>query len=110
MPSEDREDQVQWVAKGNGKASVKVVYEHLIMNRDGMKKEEGKHNFLRNLWKAAIFPKWKIFIWKIMQNALAVKENLSKRGIVTDMMCMFCKKMEDSCSHLFRDCQFVAHI
>lgn len=51
-----------------------------------------------------MFPKWKIFIWKVINNAIPTKQNLRRRHIDVSPACVFCGK-EESLAHLFRDCE-----
>lgn len=60
--------------------------------------------FWKVFWKMKIPPKWKIFGWKILNNALPVAENLLKRGFQVQQECKFCGKEVETQSHLLRDC------
>ncbi|KAL2894538.1 hypothetical protein RDABS01_010447 [Bienertia sinuspersici] len=53
-------------------------------------------------------PKWKIFIWRLIWNALPLKVNLNTRGIGVDRTCNLCSNHEEMDAHLFRDCPFTA--
>ena len=42
-----------------------------------------------------------------MENKLATRVNLSRRGVLVEsLMCCLCGKEEESCSNLFFDCSF----
>lgn len=62
------------------------------------------------MWKGKIQPNWRVFVWRIINKALDTKDNLNKRSIQVDSSCVFCLRCEESCSHSFRDCQFVGRI
>ncbi|XP_010684738.2 uncharacterized protein LOC104899272 [Beta vulgaris subsp. vulgaris] len=52
-----------------------------------------------------IFPKWKLFLWKILNHALPTADNLVKRKIrEVNPICCLCKTQEETATHLFRDC------
>ena len=45
--------------------------------------------------------------WRVLENKIATKVNLEKRGIVLDSpLCSFCRVEEKSCRHLFFECRF----
>ncbi|XP_021838943.2 uncharacterized protein [Spinacia oleracea] len=45
-----------------------------------------------------------------MNNALAIKENLRRRGMGGETVCVLCDHAMESSSHLFRDCIVAAHV
>ncbi|XP_021740881.1 uncharacterized protein LOC110707184 [Chenopodium quinoa] len=51
-----------------------------------------------------IQPKWKVFLWKLFHNGIAVKENLAHRGIPVEPECDLCREEEEDSQHLFRYC------
>lgn len=56
-----------------------------------------------------MLPRWKYFLWRLLQRALPTKDNLRKRGIQITTECVVCKNGLESQSHLFRDC-YVAQL
>ncbi|KNA05744.1 hypothetical protein SOVF_187600 [Spinacia oleracea] len=63
-----------------------------------------------HLWKANMNNKWKVFLWKLLNNSLPVGKEFIKRKIVVDSMCRFCETNVESLEHLFRDCNMSKHI
>lgn len=56
-----------------------------------------------------MIPKWKMFVWKIMNRAIAIKSNLCKRGMMMEANCVLCKESQENDNHLFRDCPISSH-
>ncbi|XP_048491491.1 uncharacterized protein LOC125492811 [Beta vulgaris subsp. vulgaris] len=58
-----------------------------------------------------IFPKWKLFLWKILNHALPTTDNLIKRKIreVNPIYCL-CNMQDETMTHLFRDCEITQRI
>lgn len=108
IPQADCEDQYHWVKNANGRSIVSSVYNLFLMDVSNQNLECGV-GIWKRLWKSDLLPKWKVFIWKIMHRALAMKNRLRKRGIDVDTDCCLCKRHEENETHLFRDC-FVADL
>ncbi|XP_021715999.1 uncharacterized protein LOC110683902 [Chenopodium quinoa] len=50
-------------------------------------------------------PKWKLFLWNLFHNGLAVKSELQRRGVpIQDVSCDQCSTQQEDFNHLFRDC------
>lgn len=58
--------------------TVKSVYYHLIMKDNQVEVKENTHVFWKRLWGSDLIPKWKNFIWKLINRALPTMENLEK--------------------------------
>lgn len=54
--------------------------------------------------------KWKIFLWKILNNSLPIGKEFIKRRIIVESMCRFCEKEIETLEHLFRDCSISRHV
>ncbi|XP_021754899.1 uncharacterized protein LOC110720197 [Chenopodium quinoa] len=57
-----------------------------------------------------IQPKWKIFLWKLFHEGIAVKGNLAKRGIQVEVTCDFFGMDEEDSQHLFRLCDLAKEV
>ena len=88
-------DTPRWKFTKSGKFSVKSLYEKLS--------SVGPYRSFKQLWKAKIPLKIKIWLWLIWHNAIATKDNMKKRKWVGDVSCRFCPANE-TISHLFFDC------
>lgn len=61
----------------------------------------------RRFWALPILPKWKIFGWKLLRDALPLATILHARGLPIDPVCAFCHVDVESVSHTFRDCPVI---
>lgn len=95
----DATDSLYWST--NGKFMFKKAYWKAL----GLKRNSNQSfdYAWKNLWKMKIYEKWKIFVWKLIQNALSTKDNLRRMGITTDMLCPLRNHAEESLAHIFRD-------
>ena len=67
-------------------------------------------DFFSILWGLNIMPKWKLFLWKLWNNALATNYNLRRRNIGTDASCPICLQPEESLLHLLIFCPLAAEV
>ncbi|KAF2617415.1 hypothetical protein F2Q68_00039053 [Brassica cretica] len=65
--------------------------------------------YYKAIWKCKTSPKLHLFLWKIAQRALALGENLAKRGLTSNVMCRHCGELETA-EHIFLQCQFTREI
>lgn len=68
---------------------------------------------LNNLWKVKVPSKVLFFDLRYIQNRIATKDQLFKRGLFVsnnDVICVMCMMEEENLSHLFRDCQVTKRI
>jgi hypothetical protein len=106
MPVSDSvDDFIAWHFDDKGLFSMKQAYKlktQLVENeqRGGRSSssmcaggfDSGGKNFWRRIWKAPIPPKVKLFIWRLAHNSLALRPNLSKRGVhIDNIKCIFCE-------------------
>lgn len=68
----------EWGPSANGNYNIKSGY-WLHKRGDSPLLEESI--FWKKWWKVKLWPKWKIFIWKIVHNAIPTRINLAKRKI-----------------------------
>ncbi|KAL2902341.1 hypothetical protein RDABS01_027423 [Bienertia sinuspersici] len=96
LPKPNKEDAYEWTLTKNGQCSVKTGYWLQV---------RGLEKAIKNL-----FPKRRLFLWKIWNNPINVTENVKRKGLHVNELCIFCNKHEESASHLFRECEIVARI
>ncbi|XP_065617181.1 uncharacterized protein LOC136062262 [Quercus suber] len=58
----------------------------------------------RKLWKLKGLERIKMFLWRVVVNALPTKENLMCRMDIEDTCCMLCDQECETSSHLFVKC------
>ncbi|KNA14358.1 hypothetical protein SOVF_108130 [Spinacia oleracea] len=110
IPTNIGEDRRTWMRSESGEATAKSVYDYI----QGLKAEHGSvdqtHSFWKHLWGMQILPKWKVFLWKVCNRALALNINLCKRGIQVERRCHLCGMADEDERHLFRDCMIAKHV
>jgi len=88
-----------WSWKGNVPPdfSMKSAYSHL--------RGEGKGDFsyFYNLFgKCKVLPVAQVLAWRVLENKIATKVNLVRRGVVVDnIICCLCRVQEESTNNLF---------
>ncbi|KAL2941454.1 hypothetical protein RDABS01_029804 [Bienertia sinuspersici] len=105
LPLMQSEDKMVWKFTSSGEVTVKTAYW-----QDSRKECSGKGKIWEVLWKLNVFPKWKMFFWKLWHNALPVMDRLVKLGMQVDDRCQFCMDERESHEHLFRDCMYMQRI
>ena len=64
-----------------------------------------------NLWKSKAVPSATLLAWRLLENKLATRVNMSRRGVLVDSsLCGLCGLEEESCCHLFFDCIFARRV
>ena len=59
------------------------------------------------LWRCKAVPSTMLMAWRVLENKLATRVNLSIRGVqIERSRSVLCGKEEESCSHLFFGCSF----
>ena len=105
-----REDEVFWSRNSTGRISAKDAYSLLISDSKNSEAHTKGKAFWSHLWSMKIKPKWKVFLWRILNKALAVQSNLEKRGIMIMEKCSFCQNSVENEDHLFRDCAVINRV
>ena len=64
-----------------------------------------------NLWRCKALPSAVLTAWRVMEDKLATRVNLSRRGVLVDsLLCCLCGKEEEYGRHLFFDCSFARRV
>ncbi|XP_021747144.1 uncharacterized protein LOC110712994 [Chenopodium quinoa] len=112
LPCSLKDDFLYWKFHPSGIFSVKTSYYFLARNRGAgllaFSLEEQK--FVKLIWRMNIQPKWKVFLWKLFHDGLAVKSNSAKRGIQVNEICEFCGVDEEDNQHLFKLCNLAKEV
>jgi len=54
------------------------------------------------LWRCKALPSALVTVWRVMENKIATRVNLKRRGVVVEnLVCGLCGKVEESSCHLF---------
>ena len=101
-------DKIIWTLTKSGIYTTKTGYHAAETQATEMQTPTGGQNLFdwnNTIWKAACSPKIQIFLWKILQGALPLGENLEKRGMRENTACVHCGDKETA-HHLFVSCSF----
>lgn len=88
-------DKPKWKYIKSGGFSVKSLYNKIS--------DVGPDRSFRQLWKAKLPLKIKIWLWLIWHNAIATKDNMKRRKWVASYVCRFCP-VDESINRLFFSC------
>ncbi|KAL2932229.1 hypothetical protein RDABS01_037639 [Bienertia sinuspersici] len=95
-----KEDTWQWKYNNRGVYNIKSGYKFLLRQEPNQARNPTLDWKL--FWKDPMFPKWKIFLWKVLNSALPLRKTLRKRGMDVPVNCVLCGKGEESDNHVFR--------
>ncbi|XP_021751699.1 uncharacterized protein LOC110717342 [Chenopodium quinoa] len=107
-PGRQMDDFVYWKFTRDGVFSTKSAYAFLCQSP--MTPGFGSRltpTWWRRFWQLHILPRWKVFGWKILHDALPMEPLLHSRGFPVDPVCAFCHQEWEEVSHTFRDCPAV---
>jgi hypothetical protein len=112
---EQNEDQLMWPHTKEGSYTVKSGYNMIKLWQDNANLASTSANSLNNklwktLWSLHTIPRHKVLLWRIMQQAIPVKQALSNRGIQGQTLCPRCLQKEETIEHVFKDCQHADRI
>ncbi|KAL2899432.1 hypothetical protein RDABS01_024514 [Bienertia sinuspersici] len=107
IPNQSATEGFSWKLTGTGTLSSKSAYHLLTTSHPDQDDSRTSFSVWKFLWSSPIPPKWKVFMWRVLWNALPLKSNLNKRGIGVNNMCLLCGDSVETNEHLFRDCSFV---
>ncbi|XP_021850764.1 uncharacterized protein [Spinacia oleracea] len=108
IPEDDHGDDIEWWPNKNGQFTVKSGY--WFLQNGQAEKEPNGSKFWKSWWKANLWPKWKILIWKIIHNAIPTRDNLRHRHIDVPSTCPLCEKFPETPEHLFMKCELAKHL
>jgi hypothetical protein len=102
-------DYLAWNYTKNGTFSVRSAY-HLKMHLTSIRSGSASsftglddHKGWLALWDANVPGKAKIHVWRLIQNGLAVGEELQQRKIKNGVRCIVCNR-EETLMHHFWEC------
>ncbi|PNX95563.1 ribonuclease H, partial [Trifolium pratense] len=101
-------DMLTWDCTQDGQYSVKSGY-HAIMewgNLPNASPSNNSQHIWNVLWKLKVPPKHSHLLWRVLHNALPVKNNLFKRGVRCDPLCPRCSNSMETIHHVFLDCEW----
>jgi len=97
-----------WIWKEGGSQTFSVNSAYNLVRKD---KETIISPIFCKLWKCKAVPSAALMAWRLLENKLATRVNLSRRGVLVDSsMCGLCGLEEESCCHLFFDSNFARRV
>lgn len=89
------QDELRWPHERQGRVMVRSDYHHLRAQEGGQENradrmgtgDRTKPNMWEAVWKSKIQPKVRVFAWKLLSNAIAVREGLARRGMQVRVGC-----------------------
>ncbi|XP_024014707.1 uncharacterized protein LOC112088547 [Eutrema salsugineum] len=70
----------------------------------------GNANLKQLIWKLKIAPKIKHFLWRVVSSAIPTGENLKRRHMTRNSLCLRCLSSEETSNHLFFECTYAQQI
>lgn len=99
-----------WPYLSSGAYSVKSKYRVAMQTLDrlqfGVGHSGSVDQFWKMLWHQVIPQRAKIFCWRACHEILPCRDNLKKRGILTENLCLMCETTADTPLHALKDCQW----
>jgi len=97
-----------WIWKEGGFQTFTVNSAYNCVRKD---KETISSLIFCKLWRCKAVPSAVLMAWRLLENKLATRVNLSRIGVQVDSsMCSLCGMEEESCRHLFFDCKFARRV
>ncbi|XP_019152213.1 PREDICTED: uncharacterized protein LOC109149044 [Ipomoea nil] len=106
--SQKYEDQWYWHGDPNGCYSVKDGYRRIIGNYESSM-NPGFNKWL-TLWKQKIPPKWRMFIWKAINDILPTTNNLRSKRVDVSPLCAVCGVENEDVMHALVFCDYAKAI
>lgn len=112
IPLVPRQDQLRWPYERGGCISVRSAY-HRLRASDNRSIEgldldgsAGGPNVREAIWKSKTLPQVRVFAWKLLSNAVAVRERLLRRGVHVPLGCPICG-LPETILHMLSECRWV---
>lgn len=90
----------------NGEFSVKMA---IWVNNNPIPTHP-KANMLNALWRLNLFPRVKLFAWKLIRQKLSTKSRLRKLGSSINGDCPSCNQADENIDHIFKQCNVIKSI
>lgn len=103
-------DKLIWIHSNSGNYSIKSGYAQAVKIASRAKPIQPSSSYAppksmwSRLWAIPTAPKVRIFMWKIVRNWLACKNNLFRRKCSPTPLCPICEKEEESIEHILFRC------
>lgn len=117
IPLIQRPDALRWPFERQGRVTARSAYHFIRQQRGGgedhmLRLQDGQlhqQNVWEAIWSSKLPPKIKVFAWKLCSRALAVGEELARRGMQVSLMCHRCNQLE-TLEHMLWECPWVKRV
>jgi hypothetical protein len=104
-------DELAWYGTKEGIYTVKSGYNAIIEWNFARDNQSGSNtnnaeSMWKNLWNIKSPPKFLHFIWRIINQAIPVRDNLTTKGIRCCPICPRCNKALETIDHVFLRCDW----
>ncbi|KAG2323607.1 hypothetical protein Bca52824_016820 [Brassica carinata] len=115
QPMVSRKDSFTWKLNRSGLMSVHSAY---CLAREEKIKEHHQEALdvpsvnpvKEKLWKIQTVPKIRVFLWKVLSEAIPVAELIARRGMKVDVRCQLCGWEGETIKHIIFHCAAVRHV
>ncbi|XP_008240710.1 PREDICTED: uncharacterized protein LOC103339206 [Prunus mume] len=103
-------DRRVWPWTSNGDYTVKSGYRRIHAQKRIREGEGGSTSHVvqkevwQSIWKIVTLPKIRVFLWRLLNDAISTRWNLFKRKIVNSPLCPICGQLEETVEHLLFLC------
>jgi hypothetical protein len=106
------DDELMWMFETDGVYTVKSGYQAIqqwkaISNSTPSTSTNDKQLW-KKLWSLHTIPRHKTLLWRILNNALPIRSELGKRGILCTPLCPRCNNKIETIDHVFRTCSQIS--
>jgi hypothetical protein len=102
------QDVLKWRGTTNGEFSVRNAYhmekELQDTRRSGNSRQRDENKLWKMLWRLKAPNVVKMFMWRACHDTLPTKQNLLRRGVVSDAFCMIFEHEEETIQHILWNC------
>lgn len=106
------EDGYAWLLNPSGEYSSKSGYLALHLEATSISRTLNipyDFNWFKSVWNTHLLPKIQLFLWKVLQNAIPTGDDLQRREVLSNTICVRCGSQETTL-HLFFHCDFAKQI
>ncbi|XP_020266003.1 uncharacterized protein LOC109841442 [Asparagus officinalis] len=87
----------------NGKLQISAIYNALTIS--------ATHAIWSDTtWGGLHYPKHSVILWLVTLSGLLTKDGLCKMGMLNENQYILCTTQQETCKHIFFECQYSAHI
>ncbi|OVA10969.1 Reverse transcriptase zinc-binding domain [Macleaya cordata] len=95
----------RWALTKNGDFSVKSLHHKLNLHSFPLTVHH-RNNIWHKIWSLKTIPRIQMFVWKLYNLILPVKDYINRILHTNDPLCPFCDMHNETVHHLFIDCPF----